>query len=212
MAKYPIYLEMSGRRVVVIGGGAVAARKTQTLARAGARVVVVAPVILPALEEAFQYPDVQVVLGPYRKDYLVGATLAIAATNDMVLNRQIFEDCQELEVLCNVVDQPDLCDFFVPAIVRRGELQIAVGTDGHCPAYAGHIRRKLEEIFTDTHGRFVDELKQVRLQLLRDVSDPDRRKALLGILAGDESFEIFERQGPGPWREYAERMKHSVLV
>lgn len=212
MAKYPIYLEMSGRRVVIIGGGTVAARKTQTLALAGARVVVVAPVILPTLEEAFQHPNVKVVLGPYSKDYLVGATLAIVATNDMVLNRQIFEDCQALEVLCNVVDQPELCDFFVPAIVQRGDLQIAVGTGGHCPAYAGHLRRKLEEIFTETHGRFVDELEKVRLELIRDVPDPDRRKALLGVLAGDESFEVFQRRGPGPWREYAERIKDSVQV
>lgn len=212
MAKYPIYLEMAGRRAVVVGGGAVAARKTEALYNAGARVVVVAEHIAPSLEEAFQLPGVEVVLSPYRKDYLVGATLVIAATNDLVLNRQVHEDCQELEILCNVVDQPELCDFFVPAVVRRGDLQIAIGTDGHCPAYAGHVRRKLEEAFTETHGRFVDELEKVRRQLIADVPDAERRKALLGILAGDESFDCFAKQGPDRWKAYVQETINTAPV
>lgn len=212
MAKYPIYLEMSGRRAVVIGGGTVAARKTQALSEAGARVVVVAEHIIPTLEEAFQLPNVEVVLSTYRKDYLVGATLAIAATNDLILNRQVYEDCQELEILCNTVDQPELCDFYVPAVVRRGDLQIAIGTDGHCPAYAGHVRRKLEELFTETHGRFVDALEQVRLKLIADIPDPERRKALLGVLAGDESFDVFAKHGRHRWNEYVQETLSSAQV
>ena len=209
MSKYPIYLEMSGRRVVVIGGGSVALRKVQALSQTGARIVVVAENIAPKLEEAFQLPNVEIVLSSYRKDYLVGAVLAIAATNDLALNKQIFKDCQELEVLCNIVDQPEFCDFHVPAVVKRGNLQIAISTDGNCPAYAGHIRRKLEEIFTETHGRFVDELERLRPQIIEQIPDPDRRKTLLGKLAGDESFECFAQNNPENWKKYTHNLINS---
>jgi precorrin-2 dehydrogenase / sirohydrochlorin ferrochelatase len=206
MAKYPINLEMRGRRSVVIGAGPVAARKVQSLQAAGARVTVIAEHIQPVIEEAFQLPHVELVLSPYQKAYLVGATLVIAATNDITLNRQIFTDCQELEILCNVVDQPDLCDFFVPAVVKRGNLQIAVSTDGHCPAYAGHIRKKLEQLFTDTHGHFLEALDQSRRRAVEIIDDPDQRKAVLGQLAGDESFDYFVNRGLSEWHEYAENL------
>jgi precorrin-2 dehydrogenase/sirohydrochlorin ferrochelatase len=204
MAKFPIYLEMHDRRAVVIGGGAVAVRKVQALAQAGARITVVAEHVPDTFVEAFQMPQVELVLSSYTKDYLVGATLVIAATNDLVLNRQIYEDCQELEILCNVVDQPDLCDFYTPAVVQRGDLQIAVGTDGNCPAYAGHLRKKLEEMFTEDHGRFVEALEAIRVRILNEVPDANQRKAILGRLVSDESFEVFRSEGAEKWLVFAD--------
>lgn len=206
MAKYPIYLEMNGRRAVVVGAGPVAARKVQSLQEAGARVTVVAEQVQPILERAFYLPHVELVLSPYQKAYLVGATLAIAATNDMELNRKIFTDCQEAEVLCNVVDQPQLCDFYVPAVVNRGDLKIAISTEGHCPAYAGHLRKKLEEIITETHGQFVEALEQARQKAIQVIQNPDQRKAVLGRLAGDESFDFFTREGSNRWLEYSQNL------
>jgi len=154
MAKYPIFLELSGRRVVVMGGGAVAVRKARALLAAGARLVVVAEHVDDVLTALCQGTNAKLIKSKYSKDYLTGAVLAIAATNDAQQNKQIYKDCQELEVLCNVVDGPELCDFFVPAVVKRGDLQIAIGTEGYCPAYAGHLRKKLEQIFTDKHVEF----------------------------------------------------------
>lgn len=206
MAKYPIYLEMSGRRAVVIGAGAVAARKVQPLVEAGARVVVVAEHVQPEFEKAFCLPHVELVISPYEKEYLVGATLVIAATNDEALNRRIFADCQAMDVLCNVVDQPELCDFYVPAVVKRGDLQIAVSTDGHCPAYAGHLRKKLEELFTESHGQFVEALEATRRQAIDAIEDANQRKAVIGRLAGDESFEFFLRHGRNQWQEHSQSL------
>ena len=203
MAKFPIYLELSNRRAVVIGAGSVAARKVQALHDAGARVTVIAEHVKPTLEPAFHLPDVELVLAAYHKNYLAGATLAVAATNDPVLNAKVFHDCQELEVLCNVVDQPKLCDFYMPAVVKRGQLQIAIGTDGHCPAYSGHLRRKLEEIFTEEHGRFLEQLEKIRNRIIDEITDANQRKAILGRLVSDESFEVFIQEGPGGWSEYA---------
>ncbi len=208
MAKFPIYLELSNRRAVVIGAGSVAARIVQTLHEAGARVTVIAEHVKPAMEEAFSLPNVELILAIYQKHYLAGATLAVTATHDPVLNKKVFHDCQELEVLCNVVDQPELCDFYMPAIVKRGDLQIAIGTDGNCPAYSGHVRRKLEESFTEEHGRFVEQLEKTRQHILTEIADANQRKAVLGRLTSDESFHIFTHQGPSAWSEYA----HEIIA
>ena len=111
MAKYPIFLELSGRRVVVIGGGAVAVRKAQALLAADARLVVVAERMDNMLTTLCRGQNAELIRSRYSKDYLAGAVLAVAATNNRELNRQIYKDCQELEVLCNVVDEPELCDW-----------------------------------------------------------------------------------------------------
>jgi len=205
MSKYPIFLELAGRRVVVVGAGAVALRKAVSLLAAGARLVVVAENIDEML--AIQsHGTAELIKSKYSKDYLAGAVLVIAATNNPAVNSQIYKDCQELEILCNVVDQPELCDFFVPAVVKRGELQIAVGTEGECPAYAGHLRKKLEQIFTEKHGEFLAELETLRKRITEEVPAPAERKAILGELVDDESFEYFVQNGPAAWRKRAAKI------
>ena len=198
--------------MVVIGGGAVAVRKAQALLAAGARLVVVAERISDMLTALCRDKQAELIRSKYSKDYLAGALLAIAATNNHKLNRQIYKDCQELEVLCNVVDEPELCDFFVPAVVNRGDLQIAVGTEGHCPAYAGHIRKKLERTFTEEHGQFLAELETLRAQIIKDVPDPADRKTVLGRLADDKSFEHFVENGSAQWRTFADELIHEFRL
>ncbi len=206
MAKYPIFLELDSRRAVVIGGGKVAVRKAQALLAAGARVVVVAERIDDMMTALCSGRDAELIKSKYSKNYLAGALLTIAATNNNKLNKQIYKDCQELEVMCNVVDVPELCDFFVPAVVKRGDLQIAIGTEGRCPAFAGHTRKKLETIFTEKHGDFLAELEKLRKNIIQNVPDPADRKTVLGQLADDESFEYFAENGPDQWHVFANEM------
>lgn len=203
MAKYPIFVELGDRRVVVVGGGAVAVRKAASLLEAGARLVVVAHKSSDAMTTLCTNQGAELVRDRYAKQYLGEAVLVIAATNDPQVNEQVYRDCQELEILCNVVDDPQHCDFFVPALVKRGDLQIAVGTEGYCPAYAGHLRKKLETIFTEEHGRFLGELERIRKEIIERVSNSSDRKALLGQLVDDESFEYFRTNGPEAWWERA---------
>ncbi len=210
MPKYPIFLELSGRRVVVIGGGAVAARKAQVLLAAGARLVVVAERIDEMLTVLCRDKTAEIIKSKYSKNYLAEAVLVVDATNNNKLNKQIYRDCQELEVLCNVVDVPELCDFFVPSVVKRGDLQIAVGTEGQCPAYAGHLRKKLEGIFTEKHGQFLTELETIRKQIIQDVPEPADRKTLLGRLVDEKSFEYFVENGPAQWRTFADEIINSL--
>jgi len=206
MSKYPIFLELTGRRAVVIGAGAVATRKAQSLLAAGARLVVVSERIDDPLTAICQSTNAELIKSKYSKEYLTGAALAIAATDNAQLNKRIYKDCQELEILCNVVDQPQYCDFFVPAVVKRGDLQIAVSTEGDCPAYSGHIKKKLEKIFTEQHGRFLAELENVRKKIIEDVPAPDDRKALLGKLVDDESFVFFIQNGSDEWHKRSEQI------
>jgi precorrin-2 dehydrogenase/sirohydrochlorin ferrochelatase len=214
MAKYPIFLELGGRRVVIVGGGTVAARKAEAVLKAGARLVIVAERIDETLKKlckgttagSTSSPQAELIESKYSKEYLAEATLVIAATDNEKLNERIYKDCQELEILCNVVDSPKLCDFFVPAVVKRGDLQIAVGTEGQSPAYAGHIRKKLEGIFTEKHGEFLAEIEAIREKIIREVADPVERKAISGELVDDASFEFFIKNGPDKWREKAEEM------
>ncbi len=93
-----------------------------------------------------------------------------------------------------------------PAVVQRGDLQIAIGTDGNCPSYAGHLRKKLEKIFTEKHGEFLASLEAIRGFVIEKIADASERKAILGKLADDESFEYFLHNGPEPWRKRAEEI------
>ena len=204
MAKYPIFLDLNGRRVVIIGGGSVATRKAETILGTGARLVVVAPRLDETLRKVCSGSKAELIESKYSKDYIGGATLVIAATNDEALNRLIYKDCQQLEILCNGVESPGLCDFYVPAVVQRGDLQIALGTDGNCPSYAGHLRKKLENIFTEKHGEFLAQLEAIRAFIIEKLADVEERKAILGQLAGDESFDYFLHNGPDEWRKKAE--------
>lgn len=206
MAKYPIFLELRGRRVVVVGGGAVAVRKAEALLEAGARLVVVTAQASDALTSVCARSGAELIRSKYSKQYIAEAVLVIAATNDARTNEQVYRDCQELEILCNVVDSPDLCDFFVPALVKRGDLQIAIGTGGYCPAYAGHLRKTIEALIGEEHGRFLSELEVARRQILEAVPSPADRKSLLGKLVDNESFEYFKANGPTAWRERAENL------
>lgn len=195
MAKYPIYLELGGKRVVVIGAGKVAARKVETLCATGAKVTVVTKRVDETFTQICDGLDIEVSIAEYSKECLTGAVLAIAATDDNELNTRVYADCQAEKVICNVVDVPHLCDFYVPARVNRGDLQIAIGTNGKSPAYAGYLRRKLEGIFTEEHGRFVDELSVVRDRVIERIDSLKTRKEILKRLATDETFEVFTTEG-----------------
>jgi precorrin-2 dehydrogenase/sirohydrochlorin ferrochelatase len=206
MAKYPIFLDLSGRRVVLVGGGAVAARKANALLEAGARLVVVTENASEAITALCARGAAELIRAKYSKQYIAEAVLVVAATNDAKTNEEVYRDCQALEILCNVVDEPRLCDFFVPSVVKRGDLQIAISTEGDCPAYAGHLRKKLEAIFTEKHGGFLSELERMRKRIIDALSSPADRKSLLGSLVDDESFEYFKANGPNAWRERAENL------
>ena len=158
-APYPVNLDLWGKRVLVVGGGDVAARKVAGLLLAGAAVTVVAP---DAVSEIAEDPDVRWHQRPYRRGEVASYRLAITATDDPDVNRQVARDGDAANVLVNSADDPANCSFILPAVVRRGDLQLTVSTNGRSPAFASWARRRLEQTFTDTHARLLDLLSEVR--------------------------------------------------
>ncbi len=205
MSKYPIFIELKNKRVVVIGGGQVALRTAQALLESQCQLVVVAKTVCASLETLCHQSQAELILGPYNADYLGDAMLVVAATDQTPLNEQVYRDCQAHQILCNVVDQPDLCDFYVPAMVTQGSLQIAVSTNGASPAFASHVRQKLESLYTEKHGEFLDLLLWAREQTLAHLTDATQKKTVSRWLAGDPSFDLFVTEGTEAWRAMAEQ-------
>ncbi|KAF0242797.1 MAG: precorrin-2 dehydrogenase / sirohydrochlorin [Planctomycetota bacterium] len=136
---YPVFLNLAGRPVVVIGGGKVALRKTRALVRAGAVITVVAP----RFARGFEKLPVGRVEEPYRSSHLRGAAVAFAASDDRVVNAAVKHICRARGILVNVCDDPAGCDFHVPAALRDGTVAVAVSTNGAAPAVGVRLKREI---------------------------------------------------------------------
>ena len=139
---YPVVLRLGGRRVLVVGGGPVAARKVDGLLVVGALVTVVAPQVDAAIEGR---SGVTVERRAYATSDLAGQRLVIAATDDPVVQRQVAADAEAAGIWINAADDPENCSFFLPAVERRGSVVVAVSTQGASPALASHLRDRIAE-------------------------------------------------------------------
>jgi len=180
---YPIVLKLFGRRALVVGGGEVALRKARALADAGARVCVVAPKLVAGFTEDGRF---ECLAARYEKRHLEGALVAVAATDDEAVNRRVAEDARAADVLVNVVDRPELCDFIVPAQVRRGDLLIAISTSGAAPSLARRLRERLEKELGPEYATLLEVLREVREDLKQRNLAPEVRRRLFERLTEDD--------------------------
>jgi precorrin-2 dehydrogenase/sirohydrochlorin ferrochelatase len=165
MLATPFYiacLRLTGRRCVVVGGGAVALEKVEGLLACDGRVVVVAPEVEPELERLAGEGSIEWVRRRYEPSDLERTFIVIAATNDTDVNIRVYEDAERRAMLVNVVDVPPLCNFILPAIVRTGPLAIAISTAGASPALAKRIKREIAELFGEPYARLAVLLNEVR--------------------------------------------------
>lgn len=179
---YPVFLNIAERRVVVVGGGRVAFRKVQALLDARAQCLVVSPGLSPALQEMAERGDIQWVRDSFKEQYLQGAWLVIAATDDSGVQEHVYRACEEKRIFCNVVDVPGWCSFIVPSIVRRGALKIAISTSGLGPGLAKNIRKELEARFPEEYERYVECVGKLRRFIIRRYEDADEKARRLEIL------------------------------
>jgi precorrin-2 dehydrogenase/sirohydrochlorin ferrochelatase len=177
---FPILLDLTGRVVVIVGGGAVGLRKLAALGGSGASVRLIDPRTLPNLP-----PEVIHLAEPYRAEHLEGAALVFACATPEV-NARVVADGRSRGIWVNAATSPEAADFHLPAVVRRGELTLAVNTGGASPALARRIREKLEAEFDAAFAEWVRVLAEVRRAVLATVPDEARRRALL------ESFAEWE--------------------
>jgi precorrin-2 dehydrogenase / sirohydrochlorin ferrochelatase len=164
-ARFPILFDVDGRLVVVVGGGRVAERRARELLAAGAVVRVVSPEVGAGLAGLAATGALTVEPRRYRHGDLAGAALAVAATDDPAVNRRVAADGRDSGVLVNRADAPDEGGFSVPAVLRRGDLTVAVATAGRAPGLAGAVRRRLEGEFGPEWADLVDLLAADRASL-----------------------------------------------
>ena len=193
-ALFPMFLKLSGKRCLVVGAGKVGEAKIAGLIETGADVRVIALHATDAVRELARTCKIALELRAFSLDDLDGVFLAVVATASNRLNEAIYNEAQRRGILCNVVDVPNLCDFYYPAVVRRGDLQIAISTNGQSPALAQRLRLQLERQFGLGYAHWVAELGTTRNLVLASNLTRERKLDLLHSLASREAFEAAVRE------------------
>ncbi len=192
-----MFVKLSGRCVVVVGGGRVAESKIESLLPTGSRIRVAAPRVTDTIARWAAEGKIQVCAKTFEPSDLTGAFLVIAATTAAGVNQEVFREAEARGILCNAVDDPERCHFYYPAVVRRGGLQIAISTSGLSPALAQRLRREMESQFGAEYEGWVAWLGAMRGILRAQNSDPENTKERLHSLASKETFDWFCSQTEG---------------
>jgi uroporphyrin-III C-methyltransferase/precorrin-2 dehydrogenase/sirohydrochlorin ferrochelatase len=190
---YPVFLDLRGRRAVVIGGGAVAEQKVLALLSAGAHVTVVSPETTPRLAELAAAGGIDLRRRRYRTGDLAGAWLAIAGTDDRAANAQVWAEAEREGVLLNAMDDLDHCSFIAPAIHREGDITVAVSTSGKSPALAARLRQRVARLVGPAEARLCGLLGELRPELAARIPDAHARTALWYRIVDSDVIEFVRR-------------------
>ena len=184
-----MFVKLKGRRVLVVGAGAVGEQKIRGLLDTEARIHVVARKATAEIEGWAKERRITLSQRAFAKSDLQGSSLVVVATSSPKLNQRVFREAQRRRILCNVVDVPEQCDFYYPAVVRRGDLQIAISTSGQSPSLAQQIRQRLESEFGPGYADWVAELGETRRRILASPLATEEKRELLHSLASPQVFE-----------------------
>lgn len=198
MSLYPIFLNIKNSPCLVIGGGAVAERKVFALLDAKAKVTVISPEITDELKKLVKRKKIRHIKRVYREGDLKGFFLAISATSSLKVNKEVSKEAKNLDILLNVVDNPKLCAFIVPAIVKRGDLMIAISTSGKSPYLAKTLRLFFDEMIPREVGVLVNVIGAVRNKLLKKGSKSDKKLRIYASFLNPVFFALLrkkDRQG-----------------
>ncbi|WP_157049071.1 precorrin-2 dehydrogenase/sirohydrochlorin ferrochelatase family protein [Syntrophomonas palmitatica] len=190
---FPVFINLTDKPCLVLGGGQVAARKVQNLLDCGAVVIVISP---EAVDDIKQYSEQGLVKWLPRElevNDLQGIFMVFVATSSPEANQQAVDWCRERNILVNAVDDPPNCDFYVPSVLRRNSLVLAVSTEGKSPLYARKLRKELESIITPEHGEYVDLLGEQRELIKETVSDINVRKRIFEALVNSDILDLLRR-------------------
>ena len=191
---FPAFLKIAGRPCLVVGAGAIGEEKIQGLLHAEAEIRVVAPQATMRVQAWAREGRVQWEQRKFRPADLRATFLVVAATSSPELHEKIYREARRKSVLCNVVDDPEHCDFYYGSVIRRGALQIAISSAGQSPALAQRLRKELEKQFGTEYEGWLAELGEARERLFSRPVNPERRKELLHRLASKPSLEEFRRR------------------
>ena len=194
MKYYPVYIDVSKRKCVVVGGGDVAERKVERLLECGARVVVIGNELTPNLEAMKNEEKISHIPDNYKNDYIEGALLVIGATDRDEINERIYRDSKERGILVNIVDDPAKCDFIVPSVFQQGDLSIAISTGGKSPALARNLREELEQRYGHEYRILLNIMGDIREKIIsRGEPSDENRKLFESVLNSDILQHIREK-------------------
>ena len=194
MKYYPVFLDINGKNCLVVGGGSVGTRKALALVESGARVTVVSPQATDQLVDLAARGILTLKQRAYRATDLAGMFLVFGATDREGLNRRINSDAERLNMLCNIADRPEVCNFILPATVKRGDLTLAISTSGASPAFAKQLRRELERQFGEEYAVFLKLMRAIRARLLKEKHAPEEHKPLFNRIIAGGAVDLI-RQG-----------------
>ena len=194
MKYYPVNLNVQDRPCLVVGGGPVGTRKVRGLIRCGARVTLVSPDATENLSEMAEAGQITWHRRAYRASDLEGVFLVIGATDDETLNRRVHADADQRQLLCNIADRPEICNFILPAVVRREDLIVAISTSGKSPAYAKRLRKELEKQFGPEYGTFLRLMGAIRARLLARAHAPEAHKPLFEQIIDGGLVELIRQE------------------
>jgi precorrin-2 dehydrogenase/sirohydrochlorin ferrochelatase len=183
-----MFVKLEGRKCLVVGAGSIGEPKIRSLLQAGAEVRVIAPQATSAVAGWAKAGVITWQARHFQVSDLEEVFLVIAATSSRQVNESVFRQAQLRNILCNVVDDPEFCDFYYPAVVRRGQLQLAISTGGRSPALAQRLRRELESEFGPKYAGWVEQLGKGREQLLASRLEPTERRRRLHEMASRKAF------------------------
>lgn len=198
MSTLALNIKMDGKQAIIIGGGTVALRKLGTLLKAGAIVTVIAPEICPEIKALGDSGALKTRVGPYMAIDLDNAFLVIAATDDAMTNERVRAEAQSRGTMVAVADNPSACDCTFPAILQRGDLQIAVSTGGNCPTFAADVRDYIASHIGNEYGYALEQLAAERQKLLTNGGSSTYNVQVLRSLARRLIAELTERKEPLP--------------
>jgi precorrin-2 dehydrogenase / sirohydrochlorin ferrochelatase len=193
MSLFPMFVKLHGRPVTVVGGGIVAEGKIPSLLEAGAHVRVIAPQITRRIADWVRTEKVDWWAREFASGDLKNTYIVVAATSAPGVNAAVFREADERGILCNAVDDIENCHFYYGALAQRGDLQIAVSTNGKSPALAQRIRKELEQTYGEEYAFWIECLGAAREMLRKNASDTEQSKAILHHMASQEMFEHFVR-------------------
>jgi len=188
MSFYPMFANLTEKPCLVVGAGKVAERKIASLLSSGARVTVVSPTCTSGIQKWSDEGRLTLHLRSFSPEDVREMTIIIAATDAAAVNLAVHEACLPHQWL-NIVDRPDLCSFFVPAVVERGDLQVAISTGGANPGLAKKMRRQLEQWIGPEYESYTLFLREMRQQVLSLGLGEDEKRIIMGELLDDRFFQ-----------------------
>ena len=203
MVCFPLFVDLNDKTVLVVGGGPVAARKARVLLDYGPRVLVCAPRFVPELE---QLSGGELLRQPFVPELLEGVSLAVAATDDRVLNRTVSQLCREGGIPVDVADSREESTFLFPAVVRRGRLSVGISSGGSSPTACAYLRRELERALPQALGPILDWLEELRGELRDSLPRAKRRDVFAQLF-----YAALEAERPLTPEETQRLLEHTDL-